>query len=102
MRSPSTTPGYYSLLNTRAILGKQLGSRWFLGLSTGLCFVNTRAFQENLGLQLEYRISSLYSAQAAIEPGSSNTKCDKITPQSVSPIQTPPQLGFDLFRNWRF
>ncbi len=100
--STATTPGYYSLLNTRAILGKQLGSRWFLGLSTGLCFINTRAFQENLGLQLEYRISSLYSAQAAIEPGSSNTKCDKITPQSVSPIQTPPQLGFDFFRNWRF
>jgi len=99
----TATPGYYSLLNTRAILGKQLGSRWFLGLSTGLCFINTRAFQENLGLQLEYRISSLYSAQAAIEPGSSNTKCDRQAgAPSVNVTQTPPQLGFDLFRNWRF
>ena len=101
--SATTTPGYYTLLNTRAILGKQLGSRWFLGLSTGLCFVNRGAFKENLGLQLEYRISSLYSAQAAIEPGSSNTKCDRQAgAPSVSPTQTPPQLGFDLFRNWRF
>jgi hypothetical protein len=92
---------YYGLLNTRAILGKQLGSRWFLGLSTGLCFVNPSAFKENLGLQLEYRINSLYSAQAAIEPGSSNTRCDRA---STAPIitQTPSQLGFDLFRNWRF
>jgi autotransporter translocation and assembly factor TamB len=100
--STATTPGYYSLLNTRAILGKQLGSRWFLGLSTGLCFINTRAFQENLGLQLEYRINSLYSAQAAIEPGSSNTKCDKQASQNTILTQTPSQLGFDLFRNWRF
>ncbi len=98
----STNPSYYSLLNTRAILGKQLGSRWFLGLSTGLCFVNPSAFKENLGLQLEYRISSLYSAQAAIEPGSSNTRCDKGTTPTFQPTQTPSQLGFDLFRNWRF
>jgi hypothetical protein len=66
-----------------------------------LCFLNSNAFKDNLGLQLEYRISALYTAQAAIEPGSSNTRCDK---GSAPPIltQTPPQLGFDLFRNWRF
>jgi autotransporter translocation and assembly factor TamB len=98
----TTNSPYYGILNTRAILGKQLGSRWFLGLSTGLCFVNPSAFKENLGLQLEYRISSLYSAQAAIEPGSSNTRCDKGTAPSFTPTQTPSQLGFDLFRNWRF
>jgi translocation and assembly module TamB len=96
-------PSYYSLLNTRAILGKQLGSRWFLGLSTGLCFVNSTAFKDNLGLQLEYRISPVYSAQAAIEPGSSNSRCDRQgTTQTLPPNQTPSQLGFDLFRNWRF
>jgi hypothetical protein len=101
---PGGTAGssYYSLLNTRAILGKQLGNKWFLGLSTGLCFLNSGAFKENLGLQLEYRISSLYSAQAAIEPGSSNTRCDKGATAPLTPTQTPPQLGFDLFRNWRF
>jgi translocation and assembly module TamB len=97
----SSSP-YFGLLNTRAVLGKQLGSRWFLGLSTGLCFVNSTAFKDNLGLQLEYRISSLYSAQAAIEPGSSNTRCDKASTAPLIATQTPPQLGFDLFRNWRF
>ena len=101
-QTASTNPSYYGLLNTRAILGKQLGSKWFLGLSTGLCFVNPNAFKENLGLQLEYRISSLYTAQAAIEPGSSNTRCDKGTTPTLQTTQTPPQLGFDLFRNWRF
>jgi translocation and assembly module TamB len=97
----ATNSPYFGLLNTRAVLGKQLGSRWFLGLSTGLCFVNSTAFKDNLGLQLEYRISSLYSAQAAIEPGSSNTRCDKGSAPILA-TQTPPQLGFDLFRNWRF
>jgi translocation and assembly module TamB len=28
--APAATPAYYGLLNTRAILGKQIGSRWFL------------------------------------------------------------------------
>ena len=96
------TSSTFGLLNSRAVVGKQLGSRWFLGLSTGLCFVNSGAFKENLGLQLEYRISSLYSAQAAIEPGSSSTKCAKDPTQNFQPTQTPSQLGFDLFRNWRF
>ena len=98
----TTSPSYYGLLNTRAVLGKQIGSRWFMGLSTGLCFVNPTLFKENLGLQLEYRISSLYSAQAAIEPGSSSTRCDVKGAAPISPTQTPPQVGFDLFRNWRF
>jgi autotransporter translocation and assembly factor TamB len=100
--SVATSPYYYGLLNTRAVLGKQIGSKWFLGLSTGLCFVNTTAFKENLGLQLEYRISPVYSAQAGIEPGSSSTKCAKDPSPTIVPNQTPSQLGFDLFRNWRF
>ena len=96
------TSSTFGLLNSRAVVGKQLGSRWFLGLSTGLCFVNPAALKENLGLQLEYRISSVYSAQAAIEPGSSNRCYVKGTTPTFSPTQTPSQLGFDLFRNWRF
>jgi hypothetical protein len=83
------------------VLGKQIGPRWFLGLSTGLCFVNTANFKENLGLQLEYRISSLYSAQAGVEPGSSDARCSS-RGSAASFQQTPSQLGFDFFRNWRF
>ena len=94
-------PYLYSLLNTRAVLGKQLGPRWFLGLSTGLCFVNSTNFKENLGLQLEYRISSLYSAQAGVEPGSSEGRCSRAG-TTANFQQTPSQLGFDFFRNWRF
>jgi translocation and assembly module TamB len=93
-------PYLYSLLNSRAIVGKQIGSNWFLGLSTGLCFVNANNFKDNFGLKLEYRFNSIYTAQGGIEPGSSDVTCARNAPQIQQ--QTPRQLGFDFFRTWRF
>ncbi|MEO5587981.1 MAG: translocation/assembly module TamB domain-containing protein [Gemmatimonadaceae bacterium] len=93
-------PYLYSLLNSRAIVGKQIGSNWFLGLSTGLCFVNANNFKDNFGLKLEYRFNSIYTAQAGVEPGSSDATCTRNAPQIQQ--QTPRQLGFDFFRTWRF
>jgi len=97
----TTDPYYYNLLNTRAILGKQIGNQWFVGLSTGLCVVNASNFVENFGLKLEYRFNSIYSAQAGIEPGSSDLTCARSNAAQIQQ-QTPRQLGFDLFRTWRF
>jgi hypothetical protein len=97
----TTDPYYYNLLNTRAILGKQIGNQWFIGLSTGLCVVNASNFVENFGLKLEYRFNSIYSAQAGIEPGSSDLTCARSNASQIQQ-QTPRQLGFDLFRTWRF
>ena len=93
-------PYLYSLLNSRAVVGKQIGSNWFLGLSTGLCFVNANNFRDNFGLKLEYRFNSIYTAQAGIEPGSSDITCARNAPQIQQ--QTPRQFGFDFFRTWRF
>lgn len=96
----ATDPYLYSLLNSRAVVGKQIGSNWFLGLSTGLCFVNANNFRDNFGLKLEYRFNSIYTAQAGIEPGSSDITCARNAPRIQQ--QTPRQLGFDFFRTWRF
>jgi hypothetical protein len=87
-----------TLYNTRVILGKQLSDRWYMGLSTGLCRAN---FTEGLGLHLEYRFSSTYFAQGGIEPGSGDVACVGTTTARTFQ-QTPPQLGLDLFRTWRF
>jgi hypothetical protein len=87
----------YGLYNTRVMLAKQINSRTFLGLSTGLCRVN---FSRNFGLQLEYRLSNLYTLQGGMEPGSSDLTCSIGGSSGLQ--QTPPQLGFDLFRTWRF
>ncbi|HUQ19381.1 MAG TPA: translocation/assembly module TamB domain-containing protein, partial [Gemmatimonadaceae bacterium] len=97
----SNDPYYYNLLNTRAILGKQIGNQWFIGLSTGLCVVNASNFVENFGLKLEYRFNSIYSAQAGIEPGSSDLTCARSNASQIQQ-QTPRQFGFDFFRTWRF
>ncbi|MEX1186593.1 MAG: hypothetical protein WEA80_08375, partial [Gemmatimonadaceae bacterium] len=94
----STSSYLSSLFTTRVILGKQLSERWFLGLSTGLCRAN---FAENLGLRLEYRISSTLSAEGGIEPGSGELACAG-TSAARGFQQTPPQLGVDVFRSWRF
>jgi hypothetical protein len=96
----ATDPYLYSLLNSRAVVGKQIGSNWFLGLSTGLCFVNANNFRDNFGLKLEYRFNAIYTAQAGIEPGSSDITCARNAPQIQQ--QTPRQFGFDFFRTWRF
>jgi prepilin-type processing-associated H-X9-DG protein len=97
--SSSISSSYLNTLyNTRVILGKQLSDRWYMGLSTGLCRAN---FTESLGLHLEYRFSSNYFAQGGIEPGSGDVACVGTTTARMFQ-QTPPQLGVDLFRSWRF
>jgi translocation and assembly module TamB len=96
----ASDPYLYSLLNSRAIVGKQIGSNWFLGLSTGLCVVNANNFRDNFGLKVEYRFNSIYTAQGGVEPGSSDITCSRNAPQIQQ--QTPRQLGFDFFRTWRF
>jgi translocation and assembly module TamB len=101
LENRTSNPYYYNLLNTRAIIGKQIGNQWFLGLSTGLCVVNANNFFENFGLKLEYRFNSIYSAQAGIEPGSSELTCARANATQIQQ-QTPRQFGFDLFRTWRF
>ena len=92
------SPTLYNLLNTRAVLGKQLNNRLFLNFSTGFCAAN---FRSNLGLRLEYRLSPAYTALFGLEPASSDLICARAGTTPNNP-QTPPQLGVDLFRAWRF
>lgn len=94
----SANPTFFNLLNTRAVLGKQLNNNLFLNFSTGFCAEN---FKNNLGLRLEYRLGRTYSAQFGVEPGSSDLVCAR-SGASQSLQQTPPQIGVDFLRAWRF
>ncbi|MDQ6737288.1 MAG: translocation/assembly module TamB [Gemmatimonadota bacterium] len=95
---------YSNLLSTRALVGKQLSNSLFLNFSTGFCAENFRtasSFQHNLGLKLEYRINSSYTAQLGVEPGTTDLLCSR--PGSLQLIQqTPSQIGIDFLRSWRF
>jgi len=91
-------PTLYNLLNTRAVLGKQLNNNLFLNVSTGFCAEN---FRNNLGFRLEYRFSRVYRLLFGVEPGSSELTCTRSgAAQSIQ--QTPPQFGIDFYRSWRF
>lgn len=92
-----TSPSLYNLLNTRAVFGKQLNNNLFLNFSTGFCAEN---FRNNLGLRLEYRFNELYTVLFGLEPGSSDLACTRAGTVSVQ--QTPPQVGVDFFKAWRF
>ncbi|MEO7218155.1 MAG: translocation/assembly module TamB domain-containing protein [Gemmatimonadaceae bacterium] len=106
-QAPGTTDNstfYTNLLNTRALVGKQLNNNLFLDVSTGFCAENFRSatnFQHNLGLRLEYRFSQSYTAQLGVEPGTTDLLCSR--PGSLQTLQqTPSQLGIDFLRSWRF
>lgn len=95
---------YNNLLKTRALVGKQLNRNLFLNFSTGFCSESYRSattFRNNLGVQLEYRLGRTYTAQFGIEPGTTDLLCSRSgTVQTI--LQTPPQLGIDFLRSWRF
>lgn len=106
-QEPGTTDNstfYSNLLNTRALVGKQFSNNLFLNFSTGFCAENFRTagnFQRNLGLQLEYRLNQSYTAQLGVEPGTTDLLCSR--PGALQTFQqTPPQLGIDFLRSWRF
>ena len=89
------TPGYYGLLNTRAVLGKQLGSRWFLGLSTGLCFVNRERVQGESGTCSSSTGSARSTARRRqSSPGPAARRCDKGTHANAAsePDSAPARL----------
>ncbi|MGI8545991.1 MAG: translocation/assembly module TamB domain-containing protein, partial [Gemmatimonadaceae bacterium] len=97
-QAQSENSALYNLLNTRAVFGKQLNSSLFLNFSTGFCAEN---FRNNLGLRLEYQLGRTYTAQFGIEPGSSDLVCAR-SGVVQAPVQTPPQIGVDFLRAWRF
>ncbi|MEJ7809914.1 MAG: translocation/assembly module TamB domain-containing protein [Gemmatimonadaceae bacterium] len=100
----TTREGAQSLLSgSRIGLGKQLGERTFLTANAGLCGLagkagNNVTFSQSLGLTLEHQLRRNFSAQLGVEPAATALLCNRGTVD----INTPRQLGFDLFREWSF
>jgi translocation and assembly module TamB len=96
------------LLGTRIGVGKQLGKRTFVSANTNLCQLddalrrdlNARDFFKSLGVTLEHRLNNGFSAALSVEPGSTAMFCTSSTQRGF--LSTPPQLGADLFKVWRF
>jgi hypothetical protein len=59
------------------------------------------AFADAFGAKLDYRLASEYTLSIGVEPPTSAVYCrDDAGARGFAP--TPRQVGFDLFRLWRF
>jgi hypothetical protein len=106
------------LSSTRIGAEKQLSSRLYLSVSTGLCGLGgiggtsesdrsgLQNFREALEGKLEYRFPMEGSDQFAIrlgsEPATAALSCRLSTGVLRSFIQTPQQTGISIFRSWTF
>ena len=104
------------LSSTRLGAEKQLSSRLFLSVSTGLCGLGgigtqsdrsgLRSFGDAIEGKLEYRFPMDGPDQLAIrvgsEPATSALRCGGPTNVLRSFIQTPQQTGISIFRSWTF
>jgi translocation and assembly module TamB len=96
------------LQGTRFNCAKQVSDRLFVRLDAGLCQVvdpgtasSRGAFADAFGAKLDYRLASEYTLSIGVEPPTSAVYCrDDAGARGFAP--TPRQVGFDLFRLWRF
>lgn len=88
-------------------IGKQLGDRTFLSLTTGLCRLGAAGGQlspvdlaQIIGVKLEQRLTDGYGFAFSLEPPLDKLFCDTGVDRSFT--TTRRQYGFDLFRSWRW
>ena len=88
-------------------IGKQLGERTFLSLTTGLCRLGASAGQLNpvdlansIGVKLEQRLADGYGFSFSLEPPLNELFCGTGTDRSFA--TTRRQYGLDFFRAWRW
>lgn len=107
---PGTRNSIFS--GARLGVGTQIGDRTFVSASAGLCQVwsvlgggNAGGASPNvydlLGAKVDYRLQANLGLSASYEPGTSAQFCD--AGGGVRGFTfAPRQLGFDIFRTWRF
>jgi translocation and assembly module TamB len=101
------------LAGTRFNCAKQVGDRAFVRLDAGLCQVgqlvtqgggsDPLSFTDALGLKLDYLLGRGVTASVGVEPPTSAVLCAVNANASARGfVPTPRQVGFDVFRVWRF
>lgn len=91
-------------------VGKQLGERTFVSLTTGLCTfqqvlagnsqLDPATLTQALGVSLEQRLARGYGFSLSLEPPTTTIFCG--AQANVGVTATRQQVGFDFFRAWRW
>ena len=98
------------LAGTRFSCARQVGERAFVRLDAGLCQVGQLVTQggnanplslDAIGVKLDYILSQGLTASVGIEPPTRLVLC-AANASARGFVPTPKQIGFDLFRSWRF
>jgi translocation and assembly module TamB len=99
------------LSGTRLSCAKQISDRAYVRLDAGLCQVGQLVTQSGassplnlrdaFGIKFDYLLGRDLTASVGVEPPTSAVMC---TGNSAARgfVPTPQQIGFDLFRSWRF
>jgi len=99
------------LQGTRFNCAKQIGEKTFARLDYGACRLgqllgggtqaSDASIADALGVKLDYRLGSSYTASIGLDPPTAALICSReLTARGFA--FTPRQIGFDLFRYWRF
>ncbi|MDA1080208.1 MAG: translocation/assembly module TamB domain-containing protein [Gemmatimonadetes bacterium] len=100
------------LQGTRFNCAKQITDNLFVRLDAGLCqvgkFVDPNGtssgplqLADAFGVKLDWRMAADFTVSVGLEPPTSAVFCrDDVSARGFAP--TPRQIGFDLFRLWRF
>jgi hypothetical protein len=97
------------LSGTRFSCAKQLTDRAYVRLDAGLCQVGQLVSQgggsplnlDAFGVKFDYLLGRDLTASAGVEPPTSAVLCaQNASARGFAP--TPQQIGFDIFRSWRF
>ena len=92
-------------------VGRQLGDRAFVSATAGLCQLGSLLggsgsstsgnLVSSLGVKVDYRLNENVGVSAGYEPSTSALLCTGVV-STRGWAPTPSQLGFDIFRTWRF
>ena len=104
---------FRSLSGIRFNCARQVGDRAFVRLDAGLCQVgqlmtqssgsDPLSFTDALGVKLDYLLGPGLTASVGVEPPTSAVLCSQDANASARGfVPTPRQVGFDIFRVWRF
>jgi len=94
-----------ALAGSRLGLGKQVSERTYLTLNAGMCSLRSgfdaAQFSETLGITLEQRLRPDLGLTLSSEPATDALYCAQgSVSRGAAPV--PRQIGFDLFKKWRF
>jgi translocation and assembly module TamB len=111
------TAGSGLIAGTRIGGGKQVNDRLYVGVNLGLCpfaqavtgndfrlrELDPRLLLPTLGLKADYRLQEDWTLSGGIEPATNALVCAQAGANlGGTLVQTPRQVGFDLFKKWEF